>query len=138
MVRQDQVRLVADDEPIADGDASRRELVDLGKQRLRIDHDAVADDAGDALVQDAGRQQPQHELAPVGVDGVTGVVAALIPRDDRKIRRQQIDDLALALVSPLRAQYSDVHMSESRSILQANSAASPTTSRERSQSAGFR
>ena len=39
----------------------------------------------------------------VDVDGVTGVVAALIARDDVEARRQQIDDLALAFVAPLRA-----------------------------------
>ena len=105
VVRQDEMRLVADDQPIADVDAGLRQLVDLREERRRIDDDAVADDAGDARMQDAGRQQPQHELAPVGVDGVTGVVAALIPGHDRKVRRQQIDDLALAFVSPLRSKY---------------------------------
>ena len=56
-----------------------------------------------------GRQQPQHELAAVGVHGVAGVVSALVARHDRKIRRQQIDDLALAFVAPLRAEHRDVH-----------------------------
>ena len=56
-------------------------------------------------MQDAGRQQPQHELASVGVDGVAGVVAALIAGDDREVRRQQIDDLALAFVAPLRSEH---------------------------------
>jgi hypothetical protein len=109
VIRQDEVRLVADDEAIADADAGLRDLVDLGEQRLRIDDDAVADDAGDAVMQDAGRQQPQNELPAVGVDRVSGVVAALIARDDREVRRQQVDDLALALVSPLRAEHGDVH-----------------------------
>ena len=92
-------------EPIADRDAGRRQLVDLGEQRLRIDDHAVADDAGDARVQDPRRQQPQHELASVGVHRVPGVVPALVARDDGKVRRQQVDDLALALVAPLRAQH---------------------------------
>ena len=60
-------------------------------------------------MQDAGRQQAQDELAAVGVDGVAGVVAALIAGDDRKVRRQQVDDLALAFVAPLRAEHCDVH-----------------------------
>ena len=47
VIRQDEVRLVADDQPVADVDAGLRELVDLGEQRLGIDDDAVADDAGD-------------------------------------------------------------------------------------------
>ena len=109
VIRQDEMRLVADDQAIADVDPGVRELVDLGEERLRIDDHAVADDAGDALVQDAGRQQAQHELPPAGVDGVTGVVASLVAGDDREIRRQQIDDLALAFVAPLRAEHCDVH-----------------------------
>ena len=42
-------------------------------------------------------------------DRMTGVVPALIARDDGKLRRQQIDDLAFAFISPLRTEYSDVH-----------------------------
>jgi hypothetical protein len=40
---------------------------------------------------------------------MTGVVPALIASDDGKVRRQQVDDLAFALISPLRTKYSDVH-----------------------------
>src|SRR5204863_7577211 len=114
VIRQDEVRLVTDDQPVADVDAGGGELVDLGKERLWIDHYAVADDAGDAGMENAGRQQPQHELAPVRVHRVAGVVAALVTSDDGKVRRQEIDDLALALVTPLRAQHCYVrsHRSE--------------------------
>ena len=125
VIRQDQVRLVADQQPVADRDAGALQLVDLGEQRLRIDHHAVADDAGDAVVEDAGRQQPQHELASVGIDGVAGIVAALVTGDDRKVGREQVDDLAFALVSPLGAEHRDVHkrlilpsLSASRSLRQ--------------------
>ena len=86
-----------------------RQLVDLGEQRLRIDHDAVADDAGDAGMQDAGRDQTEDELGAVHVDGVPGVVTALIARDDVEARRQQVDDFALAFVAPLRAKHSEIH-----------------------------
>ncbi len=44
-----------------------------------------------------------------GIHRVAGVVPALIARDDGKVRRQQIDDLAFAFISPLRTEYSDVH-----------------------------
>ena len=104
VIRQDQVRLVADQQPVADVDADPRQLVDFGEQRLRIDDDAVADDAGDAGMQDAGRDQVQDELLAVDVHRVAGVVAALIPRDDGKVRRQQVDDLAFAFIAPLRAE----------------------------------
>ena len=98
VVRQDEVRLLADEQPVADLDAERRQRVDLGEQRLRIDDDAVADDAEHAVVEDARRDQVQDELPAVDVDGVPGVVAALIARDDAEMGRQQIDDLALAFI----------------------------------------
>ena len=81
VVRQDDVRLLADQQPAVDVDAQPRQLVDLLEQRLRIDDDAVADDAGHAGMQDARRNQVQDELLPVDVDGVAGVVAALVARD---------------------------------------------------------
>ena len=88
---------------------SARQLVDLREQRLRIDDHAVADDAGDAVVQDAGRDQVQDELLAADVDRVAGVVPALVARHAREVRRQQVDDLALAFVAPLRAENGDVH-----------------------------
>ena len=103
------MRLVADDEPVADVDAGGRQFVNLGKQGLRVHNQTIADDARNARVQDAGRQQAEHELPAVGVHRVSCVVAALIPRDDRKVRRQQVDDLALAFVTPLGAEYRNVH-----------------------------
>ena len=114
VIRQDQVRLVADDQPFADVDAGAAELLDLGEQRLRIDDHTVADDAGDALMQDPGRQQTQDELAPAGIHRMAGVVTALIARDDGKVRGQEVDDLALPLVAPLRTEYRYVlsHLTE--------------------------
>ena len=67
VIRQDQVRLVADEQPVADLDAVLRQLVDLREERLRIDDDAVADDADDAGMQDAGRDQVQDELRAADV-----------------------------------------------------------------------
>jgi hypothetical protein len=62
-------------------------------------------------VQDPGRQQPQNDLLIAGVDRVAGVVTALRARDDGKMLREQIDDLAFAFISPLRAYHSNVHNS---------------------------
>ena len=109
VIRQDEVRLVADDDPIGDVDPALRQLIDFGEERPRVDDDAVADHADDAWMEDAGRYQPQDELRPAEVDGVAGVVTALIPRDDVEMWREQIDDLALAFVAPLGAQDREVH-----------------------------
>ena len=49
MVRQDEVRLVADDEPAGDVDARPAVSSSISREERRgIDDDAVADDAGDA------------------------------------------------------------------------------------------
>ena len=37
------------------------------------------------------------------------VVAALIPRDDREMGRQEIDNFSFAFVAPLRAEHNEIH-----------------------------
>ena len=103
------MRALADEQPAADVVSEPAQLVDLGKERLRIDDHSVADGAGDVRVENAGRQQAKNDLRFVHIHGVAGVMPALIARDDGEMRRQQIDDLAFAFISPLRAEYSDVH-----------------------------
>jgi hypothetical protein len=110
VVRQDEVRLVADEQAIADVDSRARELVDLCEERLRVDHDTVADHAGDAFVQNARRQQPQHELPAARVDGVPGVVSSLVSGDDGEVAGEEVDDLALAFIAPLGAEHCNVHV----------------------------
>src|SRR5438874_1543815 len=61
-------------------------------------------------MQNPGRDQPQDEFPAADIHGVAGVVAALKARDDVELRRQQIDDLALAFVAPLGAQYREIHI----------------------------
>src|SRR5262245_13472451 len=62
---------------------------------------------------DARWDQVEYEFmidpAAANDDGVAGVVAALIASDDVKMRREQIYDLTLAFVSPLRADDCEVH-----------------------------
>jgi hypothetical protein len=82
MVRKDEVGLVADEQPAGHVDAERLDLIDLRKERVRIDDDAVADDAGDARMQDARRNQVQDEFLAADVHRMAGVVSALIPRND--------------------------------------------------------
>jgi hypothetical protein len=109
MVREDDVRFLADEQAAGDVDAQPRQLVHFGKQRDRIDDDAVADGTDDAGMQDAGRNQMQHELLAADVDGVPGVVSALVAANDRKVRREEIDDLAFAFIAPLGAEHAQVH-----------------------------
>ena len=52
--------------------------------------------------------QLEDELLLADIDGVAGVVAALVARDDVEPVREQVDDLALAFVAPLRAQHDHI------------------------------
>ena len=103
------MRLVADHDPVVDVDAGGHQLVDFAQQSLRIDDNAVADDARNARVQNAGRDQAQHELLSVHVHGVSRVVTALIARNDGEMRRDEVDDLSFAFVAPLRTEDREVH-----------------------------
>ena len=109
VVRQDDVRAIGHEQAAADVDPGGAEFVDLVEERLQVDDHTVPDHARDAGVQDAGGNEAQDELAAARVNGVARVVPALIARHDREPLREQIHDLALALVSPLCADNGDVH-----------------------------
>ena len=98
------MRAIADEEIARHRDAGGFQRIDLGEQRGRIDDQAVADDGLLAGPQDAARDQLEDELLFADEDGVAGIVAALIARDDVEPFGEEIDDLPLALVSPLGAQ----------------------------------
>ena len=72
-------------------------------QRGRRQHHAVADQAKHAFAQDSRRNQMQHRFLAADDQRVAGVVAALETRDRADPLGQQVDDLALAFVAPLRA-----------------------------------
>src|SRR5262249_3079924 len=83
-------------------DTVRLELVELREQHLRVDDAAAADHrhlAGDH----AGGRLADLVRRPLGDDGVPGVRPALVAADHIRTLREQVDDLALALVAPRRA-----------------------------------
>jgi hypothetical protein len=106
VVGHDQVRVGADAQA-AHVDAARLEPVDLAGQDLRVDDDAVADDAALAGIEDPRRDQVQGELLALADDRVARVVAALEAHDGVRPLREQIHDLPLALVAPLGADHHD-------------------------------
>ena len=84
-------------------------------QHARVDHDAVADHAALAGVEDPGRDQVELPRLAVADDRVAGVVAALEAHDGVGVLGEQVDDLALALVAPLGADDHDAwHADECR------------------------
>src|SRR5205823_9808 len=74
-------------------------------QHLRVDHAAGADHALLAL-EDPGGNVLQLERLAVGDDRVARVRPAVVAADEIGMLGKQVDDLALALVAPLRA-YND-------------------------------
>ena len=101
--RKQHVRAVADEQVPAHRDAGRFQRLDLREQRRRIDHQPVADHGLLPRPQDAARNQLQNELLLADEHRVAGVVPALIAGDDIEALGEEIDDLPLALVSPLGA-----------------------------------
>ena len=104
VVGHDQRRGRTDLEARADLDALFLELGDFLAQRGRRQHDTVADQALHAVAQDARGNQVQDRLLAIDDERVPGIVAALEARDDADPFGQQVDDLALAFIAPLRTQ----------------------------------
>ena len=103
VIRQDEVRAVADQQVPADLDPDLAQTVDLADERDRIDDDAVADHANFPRPQNAGRDQVQNIFLAAVDDGVSGVVAALAADDDIRLLGQDVDDFAFAFIAPLGA-----------------------------------
>ena len=77
------------------------EHIDFLDEHLGIDHHAIADDRRHVLVHDARRHEVQAELLITAHDGMTGVVTSLVAHDAIELRRYEVANLTLALVSPL-------------------------------------
>ena len=82
--------------------------IDFGDQRMRVEHDAVADDGKLPRTHDPGGQQPQLEGDSADDQRVAGIMPALEAHHDIGALRQPVDDLAFPLVPPLRADDYDV------------------------------
>ena len=98
--RHDQVRVARDDDDRR-VDAARGEVVELLEQHLRVD-DAAGADHGGLARDDAARRLADLERLAAGDDRVPGVRAALVAAHDIRVLGEQVDDLALAFVTPLR------------------------------------
>ena len=99
--RHDEVRVAGEADGLG-GDAARLEVVEL------LDEDPGVDDAARAEHALLAPEDPRgHVLELVGLavgdDRVAGVGAALVAADEVAVLGEQIDDLPLALVAPLRA-----------------------------------
>ena len=91
-----------DAQPLLDGHALVLQRVDFFAQRVERHDDAVADEAHDAVAQDAGRNQVQDRLLVADDERMPGVVPALKTHDRARAIGEHVDDGAFALVAPLR------------------------------------
>src|SRR5215472_5093861 len=115
VIAHDQVGALADDQ-VAWLDAALSELLDLADEDARVGDHAVADDAGDVRMQDAARDELELELAMLGDDGMPSVVAALGSDHHVGLLGEEVDELALALVSPLSTDDNYDHSGDSPTV----------------------
>src|SRR5690606_4261036 len=83
-------------------------LTNFFQQRIGRQHHGIPNNAGDVVPQDARRNQVQYRLLAVDDQRMTCVVSSLEAHDHTNLLGQQINDLALSLVTPLGAQNDDV------------------------------
>jgi hypothetical protein len=93
----------AEYDAIGNVDASFPQLIDLLKQNVRVDNDAVSDEVESLGPEDPAWNQMKTERSLVVDHGVSGVVATSEARDNVGVSRQKINDLPFALITPLSA-----------------------------------
>jgi len=98
--RHEQLRAIGEPQ-ILRRDAARLEHPDLVAEDGEIDDHAGAEDAHRVRVEDAGRDEMELERPELVDHGVARVVAALVADDEIRLLREEVRDLALALVAPL-------------------------------------
>ena len=101
MGRQDQGATRADAQPLVHRYAALDQRISLGDQRIQRQHDTVTDQALHTVTQNPRGNQVQDGLLTVDDQRVAGVVAALKAHNGRRAIRQEVDNLSLALVTPL-------------------------------------
>ena len=77
--------------------------LDLIEELLRVDHRAVPDHVHLLGIEDPGGNQVEGVLLVAHHDGVSRVGAAVVADDGVVLRGQEVDDLAFALIPPLKA-----------------------------------
>src|SRR5438105_14436412 len=103
VIRKHEMRAIADVQPPFDIDAIADETVDLGEERIGVEHHTVTDRAAHAGVKDAARNLVEHEGRVAGVNGMPGVGTALVADHPVRALGEDVDQLSLPFVAPLRA-----------------------------------
>ena len=93
----------ADLQSLVDGNAAFDQCIRFGDQRIQRQNDTIANQALDAVAENARRDQMQYSFLAVDDECMTGVVASLEAGDRGRTFRQQVHNLSLAFVTPLGA-----------------------------------
>jgi hypothetical protein len=93
---------IRESEVLTDLDTTSAESVYFLDQLLRIDDDAVPDHAELIGREDAGGDEMDGVSLGSNHHRVAGVRTAVVPHDEVVTVREQIDDFALAFVTPLK------------------------------------
>src|SRR3979490_954863 len=103
MVRKNDLRAVRDEKVAVHFHARSAQGSNFLEEGQRINHHAIADHAGALGPQNTAGHELQDKLFPVDDDGVSGIVAAGVASHHRKGLSEHVDNLALALIAPLRS-----------------------------------
>ena len=107
VIWENQVGSIADVQAAFDVDTGFRQRFNFGHERRGIDDHARADDRVLVRAQDAAGDELKHIAILANDDRVASIVAAGNAHNIIKRPSQIIDNLALALVAPLRADHND-------------------------------
>src|SRR5690554_1613671 len=105
----------ADFQAVANPDAVFLEPAYFPEQCLRRQNHSITDQALDIFAQDTGGDQVQSGFPAVDYQGMARIVPPLKPHNGRDLIGQQINDLALALITPLGAQHNYIFTHDSLS-----------------------
>src|SRR5262245_28401898 len=105
---------VADEQSPVAADPGGAQFLNLTLEGREVDDHAVSDHAYLIRMQYSRGYQMQHVLLTVDDHRVTGVVSSLIAGYHIEVCRQQIDDLALAFITPLSTYHDEISHHNSR------------------------
>ena len=105
MIREKQLSPLANTYSALKVDASSDKSVVFLKELLNVEYDTVPKEASLPVVEDTRRDLMEHKLIFPNMHRVPGVSAPLVSYDDVYTFGENIDDLPLALITPLATDY---------------------------------
>src|ERR1700752_380757 len=102
MVGQDDLRAVRNEQTAVDPHAGFTQRSHFFQERQWVQHHPVSDDASAARAQHAARNKLENEFLSIDNHGVASVVPTGVARYQRETLGENVDDLALSLIAPVR------------------------------------